>query len=484
MGDELVTYFIGTLPSWDNVVEALGAGADSHGPVFHGINFLWLQSQGPNIPGEFSQRLPSVITWIVALWGLQTALKGTISPWMAAGLALSTLTWPEGRLHLAENRGYGILMMVVALTLCLNVKTVREGETWKSLAGLSLVQGIGILCHPMSGIFGAAAAFALIANQWVRGRTFWKSALAYIIGWLALTPWLFALAGQVKGALSETVRWAPAPSADLLGAWLQPGEDLVVIATLTLGLGYLLRKNPPGKQEENTAREKENTAILCWTGGVFLATGLLLWVVSQWTNPLFLERYLLPVRIGWVCLAAAGIAYVGLPERVQTWLGVGTTTILAILIMSSNPQPREMTGGFWSANPWVDAGFADAQFMKEPLPVACETSTTYLPRHHYHGDAREYFLVLDKTAADQDGGPAGMDYVMNKALAKASGSGQKIMEAQEFAQKHPRFYLLDETNSSTGTRSFPEGQFQKKEILMGSTSPSRSIRLFLVERKN
>ena len=473
MGDELVSYTIGKLDSWKQIREALAGGADSQGPLFQMTNWVWLGLR--ENPSEGWQRFPSMVAWAVALWATQRALVPTVNPWLAAAAALTTLAWPESLLHLGENRAYGMLMLFCASAVWVNAKIHLDGETRKLLCFAGAIQGAGILTHPMAAVFGASA----LGGLWLSGlrkRPFpWRTGVAYGVGWLAVVPWLGSLQGQIEGTLAETVRWAPPPPPELLWSFLKPGWWIgsltaVLAASAVTGHG---KKQIDGKRAAN---------FLMATGGFFLATGITLWAVSQKTNPLFLERYVLPTRIGWACLLAGGVGIIGLAENVQRATGASGCALLLAALVVSTPQPRAVTGGFWSANPWVDAGLADEKFLAEALPVACETSTVYLPRHHYRGRERQYYLILNKEAAEEDGGPAMMDYKMNSAVRKVDPE-QKVLPGAEFVTKFARFYLLDETGPSAGDRSFPRERYSWKEISLGEGKEERNIRLFLVEKK-
>ena len=284
-------------------------------------------------------------------------------------------------------------------------------------------------------------------------------------------PWAVGLSGQVNGTLNPALRWAGPPNIQLLWEFLKPGWWLAAFAAAAWATAKLKKQT-----KENTPEEHLITA----TGILFILVGVALWVVSQKTNPLFLARYVLPIRLGWACLLAGYSRKLGTPTGAQNIVGALGLGAMAILTMWGTPQPREVTGGFWSANPWVDAGLADKKFLEPSLPIACESSTVYLPRHFY-STWGEYYLILNPKTAKEDGGAAALDFNMNRALA-ALDKTQRIISASDFAEKFQRFYLWDESQISTGNHAFPPEKFKWKDIPTG-TKPG-NLRLFLIERSS
>jgi hypothetical protein len=502
MGDELVSVFLGQLP-WGSLMEALRSGADSQGLAFHVLNKVWL-AMGGSKDLEVWARVPSMAAWTVALWALWKGLgllgnQWEGKEWLVAGTTLTLLTWPEVLLHLAENRAYGLLMASVAATYWANMSILREGQNRTNMIGIAVAQGAGILSHPMAGVFGMGSLLALQICAYGKKEGVWKAGLAYLAGWLALLPWIGwgGLGGQVGGTLTAQVDWAGPPSGAMLIDFLQPSWWLLAVAALWALAG------------RRHATKDQGASLAMATGVIFVGVGIILWVVSQVTNPLFLERYVLPVCLGWTTLAAGAGWEAGRRSRSRDWDwkhlrwldGASWESGLAILLgivalgwaYKAPLEPRSITGGFWSENPWVDTGLADLRHYKEGIPVICETSTIYLPRHHYFGEEKEYWLLLDKAAAEADGGPAGMDYAMNKALKGAAGDEQgpppkQRILLQEEGIPWKQAYVLDEDTSSSAQRAFPQERYRWTEIRMSEEKEpergdgSHRIRLFKVER--
>lgn len=473
MGDELVAYYLATLPSPATIFSALSEGADSQGPLYYIVTWIWLKltHQLEEIR-EIAIRLPSILCWGATLYVTQRLLRKEIETWLSTALALTLLAWPESLLHLAEGRGYGLIMLLISLTVLCSNKILVEYQKKDWLLALGIIQGTAILTHPLGAIYSAPIIATLIGTKWMKDQKApWKTALATGSGWILIIPWLPSLRGQFGGTLASGVRWADPPSLNLLWDFLQPETAIVtLVAVNTIG-SWLTKKTIDQKKE-----------ITNWTSGTTLViTGLALWGISHISNPLFTGRYTLPVQLGWILIGTSIVATARTPEKWQKRTGIIGTIILTGIILTSTTKSRETTGGFSSKNPWIDAGFADKKYLKEPeIPVVCETSTTYLPRHYYIGT--RYTLVLNKEAAENDGGPAAMDYKMNAALA-LHDPRQNIVGSVEFKKRHEKFYLWDEKYSSTGERAFPEQEYNRKEIPLGTNPTLQSIRLFFIEKK-
>jgi len=475
MGDEALTLILGTLPTLTDLLSALRAGADSHGPIYHAFNWLY---QGTNatttcgfgLSAEIHSRLPSILFFTISFCLLYLLGRKTLPSSLSLILTLTVIYWPETLRHLAEVRSYGFMFLTITVaSICLVNRGTGKKTLNSLLIGLSTM--LGSLSHPLTGVYIGFAVLYTAASTWHENKRIdWSLLVSYI---LALVPFGFWLAlgnSQVASTMAEGIRWERPPNIQELWEFIRPNYLLIIVCTLMCLLG---------KKKSKILSIKNRSLVI---GMSFLTTSGLLWVASQWTNPLFLERYVLPMRLGWV-LIAFGIAgsYQWTKDSVRIgWLGL--LLILVLIIQQENPS-RVTTGGFWSSNPWSEAGFGDQQYFKEKIPILCESSTTYLPRHFYFKKEREYILGLDKSRKSKEGNNSSLpsskniDHKMNIAL-KSVDERQNIEWIDDFLKRNQRFYLLNETIVDTDTKYIDTTRY-KRTLL--NPSPSISTQTLLIE---
>lgn len=441
MGDEVLTYHLGSLPSINLVFDGLKLGADSHGPAFHLLNWGWAHlGIYTNQPPEIWTRIPSILFIGLAACLLLSTVDSELPKPMGLILVLSLFTWQALLVHLGENRSYGWVLFLVSCQILLAQEYTKTPQK-KLLYLMSIILGLSILSHPMAFAYTGLIIISIVVYKFTEKKRWDFKPLGYaLLGCLSIIPWLIAYLGQIESTMSGAVNWANPPTIEQLGQFLKPNIALTIIICFSLGV---LLKNGYGKYK--------TIPIKFWiiTGGSFLIFSIGLWILSQKTNPLFLERYILPSQIGWTLIVGGFLPKIfgeNVDKSLKSFLYLLAIGMI-LYLLSLSPPTREATGGFWNKeNPWTDAGFSDDKYFTQKISVICESSTTYLPRNFYHGKKRDYILVLDKTTAENCQGVWLMDYKMNKAL-KTVDKSQKIKTWDEILSEHTKFYLLNEMDA-------------------------------------
>jgi uncharacterized membrane protein len=453
MGDELVNYYIGSLSELSNVYKGLSLGADSHGPLYHTLNWAWTQlGQLWGINSEQWLRLPSTLFLIIGLIFLSTVLKKNLPISLVLVLILSLFTWETLRIHLSENRSYGWVMFLVCLEILICNRYYNNKKlVWLIL--MCLTMSASILSHPMATLYNGATVAGLIIALKIKKKESvldYKPLLATMVGSLALLPWMVSYWGQIESTLSTSVKWSSPPTLFQLFEFSRPNTGLLLLGIVWILL-FLNSKKPI-----NSLKEMNHLWTTIGILYLFLTFGL--WVISQYSNPLFLERYVLPNQVG-LTLLLAGLFQGFIPNPWNTKYSVIlyiTCVLLIFHVFKLEPPTRESTGGFSNKeNPWVDAGFADEQYFTKNIPIICESSTTYLPRRYYHSGNQDYILVLEEDVAKKAKGVWLMDYNMNQAL-KSVDSKHNVMSWEEILKNHNSFYLLNEATAPQDSKLDPK----------------------------
>jgi hypothetical protein len=461
MGDELTTYYLATLQTHTDLFQALKHGADSHGPFPHITNHIWfnLTEKNPQVWG----RVPSILLWIGTGTILTCLLLQSLPLTLAVSLTLTLFLWPESQRHIAELRSYGWIMALLSTFLYTLINFTLNNQK-RFLAGMALCSGVSFITHPIAvGYMGlCTATFTLYLLIPLKNpKRALKASAAWASGALWILPWIPNLIGQTQTRMTKEVRWAEPPNLLQLWEFAHPNPSLILVtlvwAALITTLTALPTLKPPKKNIPNT-EEKNNPHGKLWllAGLSFLLAAPLLWTASQFTNPLFTERYTLPTQIGWLLLSAGALslALTKLKEQkrnlhplkiLKSPALIPTLFIFPLLIFTTKNPPRDTTGGFSNQNnPWEDIGIQELKYFTENLPIVCETSTTYLPRQFYNTQNKTYVLLLNTKGKNVEK----MDYIMSKALGEADPR-QKTTTLENLLKTYPRFYLINEPPTLT-----------------------------------
>jgi hypothetical protein len=477
MGDEALTLFLGTLPSLSDLYQSLRLGADSHGPAYHTLNWIYQRSlfeEGasnnffPIENMEIYTRLPSIFSFCIAISIVFLTLNKQLPTVIAFFLSLTLLYSAEGLRHIAEIRSYSFLMLSIALSFW-SLLCYQKEKRVRFLIVLSLCILFGSLSHPLAAIYIGALGGTYLTIEYVSAKRLdVKLLLALTIPILPYLGWLTWGNTQVASTLSESVRWERPPTLREFFEFSAPSIFII----LSIILIFKTKK-------ENRIFRVSNYPL--WFGVTFVVVAAGLWAISQFTNPLFLERYIWPLQLGWVMIALGILVNYTYSKRELSIAFIGCMILTGFILTQKNPT-RVSTGGFWSDNPWAESGFGDSKYFSEDIPILCESSTTYLPRKMYLGDRKNYILLLVPPKDDlKTPSPRGIDYLMSKAL-KQTDKRQNILDPEEILENHKRFYLLNETFLDSDTYAFPNSSYKRTLLNPNREDKNQTLRIELIEK--
>jgi hypothetical protein len=477
MGDEALTLYLGTLPSIALLLQALHLGADSHGPFYHILNWVYQnlnysKEQSFLYNPELYARGLSALFFLASLLIVYNILNKRLGVILSIVLTLTIAYWAETLRHIAEIRSYGFMFFTISLAVYIILKYANTDKT-KYLIVLGACLITGSLSHPLTGVYIGAAMLTLIIF-----KTFETKKLDYkliVIGIVSLAPyiiWLIFNKGQLASTMSESIVWERPPNISEFYNFTRPNYILFGIIFSIVLLS----------SKSKSIFNSQNYSL--YIGLSFLTATSMLWIISQYTNPLFLERYIWPMRLGWVLIS------LGILECYHTdkkWRHIPTIwmIVLSALILTQHNPPRATTGGFWTIeNPWADAGFGDEKYFREDLPRVCESSTIYLPRKFYFDRTWDYIMILDDSnISSKTSAPSakGIDQKMSEALMK-SDSRQKIVRVSEFLKNNPRFYLLNESFIDTDKNWISQDKYKRTLLNPSKTQKNQTLKIELIER--
>ncbi|MBE7551897.1 MAG: glycosyltransferase family 39 protein [Anaerolineales bacterium] len=284
-------------------------------PFYYFATLYWLQWAGDS---EYTLRFFSLIFGVMAVplsyrlgqalgdarLGLLTALLMTVAPYQI---------W-----HSQEARMYSIFTAASIMSMWGFVKLIPNLPGFQKPGRFSylwpwwLIYVIGtewaILTHYHAlVVIGSQGLFLLLT--W---RRHWRSYLAWagtlIVIFLIYLPWLFvssALLQRFLHWLEQPTLWETfvrGAQAYTVGEYMPPA-DAVPLILIFVGV-YLLGLIYASRRRWGTWRGSEMLAfLLAYT----LAPNLATWLYGELRTPVYFERYLIPVQVGFLLAVAMGI---------------------------------------------------------------------------------------------------------------------------------------------------------------------------------
>jgi hypothetical protein len=235
-----------------------------------------------------------------------------------------------------EARGYGLYLLLCALAIA---QIFRIAETpqprARDLFLLALSEAGVVLGHVLGLIFSGLLLVALVAADLFQRRFRAKVYAAYMVGWLAILPWLPAIRASV--AVGKPHGWINAPTfGDLVisvSYWLfagiyfplMKGTQFGVVAGWALAIfcvGWILASASYGLREASPARR-----AIYFVGFALMLAPVALYAVSHLVTPVWVARYMIPAVLG------VGIVAAGWAERASFVRGIGGLALCGLVLL-------------------------------------------------------------------------------------------------------------------------------------------------------
>ncbi len=337
--DEILSFFmcgkadvpLGTV--WHGIWQ----GRDGMFPAFYLCHYLWgatLQPLAAQLlagiaayPQEAAWRLPSLLFALAGsaalLWQLAIRYGLTIA---VAAVSVLLLGSNQLTVHAGGFRCYGMLIGLSALLVALLLARENKQTRWQ-LPALALCA----LALTFTHLFGILYVFVCCLGYYiaVRGtpRTWLTLGVTALPAALMLLAYLPAVLNMRR--METPWSWRQPPVLEMLpdgflviglNPWLPIVLALIVIIAIA------------GKSKwEPSARP---SPVALWIAATLLAVPPAVWLLSQFTTPVFLNRYFLPVAIAYGLLTAAVVPRIG---------GRLAALVLSILLgiagLAGIPQP-------------------------------------------------------------------------------------------------------------------------------------------------
>lgn len=445
--DELVAWFPITDPSVGHMLRALANGVDGAPPLYHILARLWLAIWGKS---ELSLRLFSssamcfalVVLWIKLrkYFPLRATAFGLLTIWCGSGLLL---------MQNSEARNYGLFCAMAAVAIAAYVALVEyeKPPAWLLVAA-TVAQAALLFSHIYGLLYSGALLAALIISDLLESRFRLKVYLSVTAGWIVLLPWLPTL--QRVAAVAKPYGWIPVPDLDRLGVVLGfylPVWPLVAFAALA-ALGSICASREPSRREE-VAQPPVARALLTLAVG-FMFVPVIAFIVSQFSKPIFVDRYLLPSAMGAAVLLVQLAALVlGRTEAKAAWkplelfsgqglLNLAWAALLACFIAYPVVVAERVPAGR-VPNPVVEP------LLPPGVPVVTEFVYDFMVLSYYSKlPDRPYYFVVDPEVALDPRSPHDQPFLNNERMLWARNGyfTDRTSTTAEFLCRNENFLVL------------------------------------------
>lgn len=479
--DEILGWVLVTDPSWHHMLAAWRLGADGGGLFFYLLARLWLSLLGASA-AHF--RLFSA-AGVGAAAALTFVAVRRYTRWSVAAPVIA-LVWFSSDVVLwqvLQARFYGLLLAGVAAAFLLLVVAAQQPRVgWGQLLLTFTCHMLLVGTHPFGAVYSAMLVAALLVRRSLR-----RVALAAAAGWWILLPSLPAL--RSTAAVGRPHFWTTRPSWPELTAaytcWSLPvGITLGFCVAVALALLGLASNAKRPRTESKVAHQVSPVVVGV---GLLLAVPLLVWVGSQGSASLFVDRYFVPVVIPitmvLACLAerlmrTAEIRRAGWVRGAAAVAGAGLVVWAAVIAVVQYPA--------YARYPGPDDTGELVQRLPRGVPIVVEPVDLFHRLVLYRqGRGLHYVSVLDWKQA------TGPDSLRGEVTAfhevenwrKAGYFATSIVDANAFLAQSKPFAVID----VNGLRWFEDRVAERPEFrtrLLGTVrvgDGSEPVRVWVVE---
>jgi len=305
-------------------------------PFYHPSTIYWVKLVGD---GEYALRFYSLVFGVMAVPFSYRLGKDLGDARLGLLAALFMTAAPYQIWHSQEARMYSVLAAAAAMSMWGFVNVwQRGGWRWWLVYVVGTVWAIMNHYHGLV-LIGMQGLFVLLTwrRRWRSGQFMvWASGLAAII--VTFGAWLLVggnLLLRYDNWIKQTRLWDTyirSAIAYSLGELVPRAQaiplTLVFVAFYVLGLIYVASRS------WGTLRGPEVTILLL---AFTLAPNLAAWIYGEIRTPVYYERYLIPVQIGFLLAVSAGVLAVadGFRKRLG-WGGPVIAGLLTMLLLGIN----------------------------------------------------------------------------------------------------------------------------------------------------
>jgi hypothetical protein len=422
--DELATWEMAQLPTWQARVEALRNAADAMPPLYYELVSFCLRLP---IREELAVRLPAIVGYVLALGGTCWFTAQVGGAW--AGVASAALLLIcNARWYATEGRPHGLWIGLTAWVMASWLSTLRCRKSWNALI-LLVFLCLSAAIHHFSAVLLPLLVVATLVHDALRKRISLWIWLAFV-GALPVVFWHVPFLREFRNYYGPTfwTKLTNSSVAEMYGALFSARLDWLAI-TVFAGLPLLLRSTRKGLRR---ARPEEVAAVALLA--CLIALPSLLVAASKITDFTPTARYGIPVILG-VCCSIAWLSSSFSSLSQGRYLFVGVVSVLALLSVSREPAQGEVV----QIHPPPEFPFPVKIQERSELPVAVASALDFLPWLHYSPELRPRLVFL----FDQQLAMKHMAHdSMERILIKLPSAAMRLTPNYDaFVYQHQSFYM-------------------------------------------
>lgn len=422
--DELATWEMAQLPSWQSRVDALRNAADAMPPLYYELVASCLKLP---VSQELAVRLPSIVGYLLALLGACwfTAQLGGV--W--AGVASAALLLIcNARWYATEGRPYGLWIGITALVMASWLSTLRRRKALEALI-LLVFLCLSASIHHFSAVVLPILVIATIVHDLMRRRISLPMWLA-LAGVVPVILWHLPFLQAFRDFYGPTF-WTKLTNITVAEMYFEFFPRRSVWAALAVFAGFPLMLQ--------AARERLRPLLPEQAGAIALLAGLislpfLLMVVSKVSDFTPAARYVIPVVLG----ASCSIGWLSASFEAIPRLRYLFVVVVSAVALSSVPREPAM-GEVVQIHPPPQFPFPVEIQRQSELPVAVASAIDFLPWLYYSPELRSRLVFpFDQQLA--------MKYMahdsIERILIKLPAAGMRLTPNYDaFVYEHRSFYM-------------------------------------------
>lgn len=364
--DELLQYYVATLPTAGQVVDALAHHPPTTDPALsYLLSHVSVQLLGAS---EMAFRLPSFVGYLIGIASLFWFLQKPFGP-ICAAMGILGIYVGGSIYYASEGRPYGLVMGACGLSL-LAWQKYRESASMRWLALLGVALACGFNAHYFAVLLGLPILAAEAGSYFRTSRINWKIIGMVFLSYASCAFWIpfwsaafvfRPVIGNRISAVESIFRVYP----ELLGTWYL-AFVLVIVAS-----DVLLAPFRKGDLEENALPFAETLAMSVFIFLPFLGFGL-----AVLGSGLFIPRYVLTMSVGVAGVIAALLFRTTMRRNPSVMYGALCAMVLIILFYG-------ILHGKWIHGDRSRLVSRAEPLLEGPAPVIIDDPFLFLPAFHY-----------------------------------------------------------------------------------------------------
>lgn len=361
--DELLQFYVASLPSAGQVMHALANNPPTTDPVLsYLLSHFSMRLLGQS---EMAFRLPSFIGYLIGIVSVFIFLEKRFGS-ICAGIAITGLYVGGVNYYASEGRPYGLVMGACGLSL-LAWQKYRESRSTLWLVVLPFALAVGFNSHYFAILLGLPILIAEAGCAIRERRMNWSVISAVLLAYITCLFWipLWKAAFEFRPVIGNRIgsfEFAFGVYTELLAAWY-----LVFVLVLAVSDRFF---RSPQIRDENELPFAELLAMASLVVLPFFGYGL-----AKFGSGLFIPRYTLATTLGCAGIIAALLFRTARRNSIILYLAFFAMVLLVLAHAASQAK--------WIHGDRARLALRIEKLLQGPGPIILDDPYLFLPAFHY-----------------------------------------------------------------------------------------------------